>query len=468
MRELEIFSVNSVVSVRINKMEKLPQEFIQRMQQQLGGEAEEFFHALEKPSVTSIRLNHLKGRTSFTSLENVPWCEEGYYLPKRPSFHLDPHWHGGAYYVQEASSMILDAVIKQIITEKEPKIWLDVCAAPGGKTGILAKHMGPQDVIVANEVVPKRRAILRENLYKAGYLNTIITSEQPSAFTEPFADIILIDAPCSGEGMMRKEPEAIHQWSQGLVRECSLMQRRIVDDVIKALKPGGHLIYSTCSYSMAENMDNVKGFVKTLQLTPQKLIFPNEWNITTLYADGIEGYQLYPHKVKGEGLFIAVLKNEAGVEEHKSRPKKQTSAFCLPPDWLKANMRDPGNFMVLKNSEHNSVITLEAEEKANEVLHQFPKGEIIAEGGQLKGKDFIPSHFLAMAHLQSTSDSIDLSLDLSFDYLERNTTILPINQSPGWHIISYQNTNLGWAKFTPQGWKNHYPLNWRLRSRKMS
>ncbi len=448
-------------------MEKLPQEFIQRMQQQLGAEAEEFFHALSEPPVTSIRLNHVKGRTPFTSLEKVPWCENGYYLANRPPFHLDPHWHGGAYYVQEASSMILDSVIKQINRGDEPKVWLDVCAAPGGKTGIVAKHKGPMDVLVANEVVPQRRAILRENLYKAGYLNTIITGEQPSSFKEPFADIILIDAPCAGEGMLRKEPEAIMQWSPNLVRECSLMQQRIVNDVVKALKPGGYLIYSTCSYSQAENMNNVKGFVKSLHLSPQELIFPNEWNITSLDEDGIEGYQMYPHKLKGEGLFIAVLKKESGDQDFQNRNKKQTSSFSSVPDWLKGNLKDPGNMMVLKNSKNNSFITTEAEERANDVMHRFPKGEIPGEAGQLKGKDFIPSHFLAMSNLQASPNMVDLSLDLSLDYLERKT-YLTVNQSPGWHIVSYQNTNLGWFKFTPQGWKNHYPLNWRLRSRKVS
>src|SRR5688572_27740112 len=217
-------------------MEKLPAEFIERMKKQLGEEAELFFNALSTPAPTSIRLHHLKGRTSFTNTTKVPWCSEGLYLDIRPPFHLDPHWHAGAYYVQEASSMILDHVIKQLHLDVRPKIWLDTCAAPGGKTGILAKHLKPADVLVANEIIPQRRSVLRENLYKGGYLNTFISGEQASVFSEPFADVILIDAPCAGEGMMRKEPEAIRQWSPSLVQECSLMQQRIVADTVRALQ----------------------------------------------------------------------------------------------------------------------------------------------------------------------------------------------------------------------------------------
>src|SRR5688572_4156945 len=166
-------------------MIELPKEFVQRMREQLGDEAEEFFAALSQPAQTSIRLHHLKGRTSFAGLERVPWCEEGYYLENRPYFHLDPHWHAGAYYVQEASSMILDYVINQLDLDDSPRIWLDTCAAPGGKTGILAKHLNTADILVANEIIPQRRSVLRENLYKGGYLNTFISGEQASAFSEP-------------------------------------------------------------------------------------------------------------------------------------------------------------------------------------------------------------------------------------------------------------------------------------------
>ena len=446
---------------------ELPNEFRQRMQLQLGAEADAFFAALSEDPPTSIRLNHLKGKTSFINLEKIPWCEGGYYLETRPFFHLDPHWHGGGYYVQEASSMILDDVIRQIKTDNAPRIWLDMCAAPGGKTGILAKHIGPGDILVANEVVPTRKSILRENLYKGGYLHTMITGEQASSFHEPFADIILVDAPCAGEGMMRKEEEAINQWSPGLVRECSLLQHRILHEVSRALKPGGYLIYSTCSYSPAENIENVSALVKSSSFSSIPLNFPAEWNISTIEKNGVAGYQLYPHKVKGEGLFIGVLQKDPSVEPFKPKYRKQTNEFIAVDDRLKHHVNKHDELKIRKNTLQQSFIPVEAEANAAEVLIRFPKAEVVAEAGQFKGKDFIPSHFLAMSDFHSAAEKIELPLDQSLDYLERNTKTLPTDKSAGWYVVSFKGTKLGWAKNTAQGWKNHYPLNWRLRSRRM-
>lgn len=446
---------------------ELPNEFRQRMQLQLGAEADAFFAALSEDPPVSIRLNHLKGNTSFINLERVPWCDDGYYLETRPFFHLDPHWHGGSYYVQEASSMILDDVIRQIKSDNHPRIWLDMCAAPGGKTGILARHIGPGDILVANEVIPTRKSVLRENLYKGGYLHTMITGEQASSFQEPFADVILVDAPCAGEGMMRKEEEAVRQWSPDLVRECSLLQHRILHSVSRALKPGGYLIYSTCSYSPAENIDNVAALLKSSPFTSIPLHFPEDWNISTIEKNGISGCQLYPHKVKGEGLFIGVLQKDPSAEPFKPKYKKQNSEFVAVDNRLKQHINQHDGFRIRKNTLQHSLIPLEAEENAAEVLLRFPKAEVVAEIGQWKGTDFIPAHFLAMSHLHTGIEKIELPLDQTLDYLERSTKSLPGDKPAGWYIITFKGTNLGWAKNTSQGWKNHYPLNWRLRSRRM-
>ena len=449
-------------------MKEFPPDFVTRMTKQLGSEAEEFFDALTEVPPTSIRLNHKKGESLFQNTERVPWCEEGYYLDSRPAFHLDPLWHGGAYYVQEASSMILDAVLKQLMMDHAPRTWLDMCAAPGGKTGILAKHMGPQDILVANEVVSQRRTVLWENLYKGGYSNTFITGEQPSSFREPIADIMLIDAPCAGEGMMRKEPEAVRQWSPLLVRECALLQHRIVQDSIKALKPGGLFIYSTCSYSRQENIENVSAFIREFSLTSLPLSFPAEWNIAVVQHEDAIGYQLYPHRVKGEGLFISVLQRQTYESANQPRLKKHNSTFSPLPSWLEEHMVEPHLWRVRKESPAHSFIHFAVEEKAIDFLAKFPKAELLAEAGQLKGKDFIPAHFLTMANLYPPDQKkIVLDHPLSLDYLERNTNTLPLIKDFGWYLICYHNTCLGWAKYTPQGWKNHYPLHWRLRSRKM-
>ena len=450
-------------------MMTLPQEFVKRMKTQLQDEADAFFTSLEQPSPTSVRLHHLKGKSSFDLSEKVPWCADGYYLESRPFFHLDPHWHGGAYYVQEASSMILDHVLTQLNLEKKSRTWLDLCAAPGGKTGILARHLGISDVLIANEVVGQRRSILKENLTKAGYLNTFITGEPSSAFNEPFADVILIDAPCAGEGMMRKEPEAIRQWTPSLVDSCSVMQRQIVRDAALALKKDGYLIYSTCSYSMDENIQNIAYFIKEHNLEPVSIPFPKEWGIAHIAEGEATGYQLYPHKVKGEGLFIAVMKRTVEQEKHvHKKNRKPNQSFEPVTSLVKEKMNNVQTYLLRKNSASFEVITSEALEKANEVMMHLPRASLVVDAGELKGKDFIPSHAMAMSDIQSTDyEIIDLDLTQALDYLERSTNSLPSGKAQGWYLVRYDSTLLGWVKSTQQGLKNHYPMNWRLRDRKV-
>jgi 16S rRNA C967 or C1407 C5-methylase (RsmB/RsmF family)/NOL1/NOP2/fmu family ribosome biogenesis protein len=445
----------------------LPDAFVSRINAQLGDEANVFFDSLQLPVPTSIRYHHLKGRSSFEGKEKIPWCDTGYYLESRPFFHLDPHWHGGAYYVQEASSMILDDVLRQLKLKHQARIWLDLCAAPGGKTGILAKHLGPADVLIANEVVHQRKAILRENLVKAGYMNTCITGKPASAFHQPFADVILLDAPCAGEGMMRKDPEAIHQWTPALVTSCSAMQKQIIHDAIQALRPEGYLIYSTCSYSPEENIQNIVHTLSTYDVETVPLSFPAEWGITTVADDEAIGYQLFPHKVKGEGLFIAVMKKNASQDTSFARSRKPVCVFNSVPDSIASKLNDPSSFSVKKNSATHGLITTDAEKKANEVMLHLPDAEFVVGAGEIKGKDFIPSHVMAMADLvHPGNEIIDLDMVTALDYLERKTESLPSGKLPGWYLIRFDQTFLGWAKQTQQGWRNHYPMHWRLRDRK--
>lgn len=445
---------------------QLPEAFIERMRDQLSDEAELFFDALKKAPPTSFRLHHKKGKSSFKTSGQVPWCSDGFYLEERPTFFLDPHWHGGAYYVQEASSMILDHVLMQIPFNDEAKIWVDMCAAPGGKTGILAKHLQPADVLVANEVVGTRRSILWENLTKAGYINTFISGAPVSSFQEPFADVILVDAPCAGEGMMRKEPEAIHQWNEELVNSCSTLQKQIVQDAAKALKSGGYLIYSTCSYSMAENIDNINYFHDQFQLDSVPITFPVHWGIETVQKGLAIGYQLYPHKLQGEGLFIAVLKNNQDQAPSHKKPKKPFRLFEPLPAWLSAHVVHPEALAVNKQSEQNEIIHLQAIDKANELLMYLPKASAINGAGEMKGRDFVPSHSLATSGLFGDQyKTIAVDLTTALDYLERNANTLPHAAQKGWYLIQYQGTILGWAKWTGQAWKNHFPMAWRLRDR---
>jgi 16S rRNA C967 or C1407 C5-methylase (RsmB/RsmF family) len=429
----------------------LPEGFVDRMRAQLGHEANSFFAALDQSSPTSIRLHHVKGKCPFIPEERVKWCDTGYYLESRPSFHLDPHWHGGAYYVQEASSMILDEVVRQLPPSDGPRIWLDLCAAPGGKTGILAKHLQDGDVLVSNEVVAQRRSILYENLIKGGYANTFISGLPAAAFPSSFADVILIDAPCAGEGMMRKEPDAIHQWSPKLVTSCSVLQQQIAKAAFHALKPNGILIYSTCSYSEEENIKNVSSFLETYACVLQMLHFPPEWNITTLsYRDAV-GYQLFPHHVKGEGLFIAMLQKSNHREPQWPGREKPVRHFQRVTPDCATYLANPETLLIQRNNSSNLILPATALDTADRVLSNLPRAELISSAGQLKGKDFIPSHFLAMSALLSPDiNTIDLSHPDALDFLERKIPGSLPDVANGWHLVTFEGTSIGWLKKTQQ------------------
>ncbi len=445
---------------------QLPEAFITRMQNQLGDEADLFFNALENKPSTSIRLHHKKRKSSFIHSGKVPWCDDGYYLEERPSFYMDPLWHAGAYYVQEASSMILDHILSQLPFKEASQIWIDACAAPGGKSGILAKHLRPNDVLVANEVVGSRRSILWENLTKAGYTNTFIAGEPVTSFQEEFADLILVDAPCAGEGMMRKESEAINQWNQSLVESCSTLQKQIVQGAAKALNPDGYLIYSTCSYSVEENINNVNYFIDQYELESVAISFPSEWGISHIENGDANGYQLYPHRLQGEGLFISVLKNNSAASSTYRKAKKPFRIFESIPTWLKSHVLNPDELSVRKNSVQNELVNNLATEKANEVLMHFPKAMAVVGAGELKGRNFVPGHALATSGMSGAQyESIAVDLSTALDYLERSTSTLPRVDQNGWYLVRFEGIPLGWAKWTGQGWKNHYPMSWRLRDR---
>ena len=437
------------------------------MQHQLGDEAADFFAALDSPSPVSIRINHFKGKAQFALNDPVKWCDTGYYLDERPFFHLDPHWHGGAYYVQEASSMILDAVVKQLPRPSGDGIWVDLCAAPGGKTGILAKHLGPGDVLIANEVVSQRKSVLYENLVKGGYLNTFITGEKTSAFPGDFADVILIDAPCAGEGMMRKEPEAARQWSDRLVQSCALLQKDIVSDAVKTLKPGGWLIYSTCSYSPDENIDNAVSFISRHPLENVNLNFNPGWNISEITKANVTGYQLYPHKVRGEGLFITVFQKKCEKLSKYNSSKKEKRIFHPLTEPLDQFVNDPSKYLSEKRGDEYFIITAEASNFASSIRVQLPRAELTGKFIEQKGKDFIPDHFLATSGIQGKIwGSVKLDEVQALDYLERKIPMVEKDNPTGWYVINFDGTLLGWMKNTAQGWKNYFPMHWRLRNRK--
>ena len=282
----------------------LPQPFLTRIQSQFAGESKLFLESLEQEPPVSIRINPEK--QIVYGDEKVPWCNTGFYLNQRPSFTLDPLFHAGCYYVQDASSMFLEQAFIQTGLSEKKLLILDACAAPGGKSTHLSSLMQKGSLLISNEVIGSRIPVLNENIIKWGNPDVIITNNDPSAFTqlENLFDVILVDAPCSGEGLFRKDPSALTEWSVVNCEINAARQRRILSSLLPSLKPGGILIYSTCTFNPSENEQAVRWLVENNPVENVPLEIKADWGIKTIKDPGNAGYAFHPHKTKGEGLLF--------------------------------------------------------------------------------------------------------------------------------------------------------------------
>ncbi len=448
---------------------QLPERFITQMQGLLGEETSAFLLALDTAPPVSIRYNRHKAGIAepsfFDENEPVPWCESGYYLPARPVFTLDPLLHAGVYYVQEASSLFLAYLAGQLFTGNAVKC-LDLCAAPGGKSTLLADFLPAGSLLAANEVIRPRTAILQENLVKWGNPNVVVTNNDPKDFAAlpHFFDVLLIDAPCSGEGMFRKDPAAVSEWSPANVQLCAERQRRIVADAWETLAPDGILLYSTCTYNRTENEDNVQWICETLGAELLHVPVPSAWNITE--SEG--GYRFYPHKTKGEGFFVSVLrktgcnaKKTSAKYSTKSTKAKQGDTLPLPKEiqkWLK------DDFIFKRRQEKIVALPVLYEQEMNllqHYLHVWQAGVAVAE---VKGKDVIPDIALALSDAVNKNafplENVDLLT--AQRYLRRENILLP-NAPKGFILISYKNQPLGFVKNLGMRANNLFPTAWRIR-----
>ena len=301
---------------------QLPKEFEEYTRSLMGEELySKLISGLAATPPVSIRLNPFKvakdayledeEQLNGLQLTPVPWAKDGYLLSERPSFTLDPLFHAGAYYVQEASSMFLDFIIRQLI--KEPVTMLDLCAAPGGKTTCAMAALPEGSILYSNEPIRTRANILAENVMKFGHPDIIVTNNYAKDYAKAKKtfDVILTDVPCSGEGMFRKDPNAINEWSTSNVDSCWKIQRSIVEDIWQCLKPGGILIYSTCTFNAHEDEENVQWIIDNLGADPIALEgVKEEWNITGALKGNLPVYRFIPGKTKGEGLFMAVMRKK--------------------------------------------------------------------------------------------------------------------------------------------------------------
>lgn len=450
---------------------QLPGAFLQRTQAQFGNSHTQFLGALTVAAPVSIRYNPAKWGEE-VPLAPVPWCNNGYYLPERPIFTADPLFHAGAYYVQEASSMFLAQALKTILPPDKDITILDLCAAPGGKSTLINSCISENSWLVANEVIRSRASILEENLSKWGYGNYMVTSSDPKEFGKlnSFFDVIVVDAPCSGEGMFRKDKAAIGEWSEDHVKLCALRQQRIIDDVLPALKPGGFLIYCTCTFAPEENEQNIAHYLEAYSLQSVPIGFNAEWGIEEKRGKAFT-YYFYPHKTKGEGFFISCLQKKGEDEEEgrnlRYRERKKTTS--LPAKQVEAAaqwMKNGGAFDFIMEKESIYAIGknfIERYKQLKDTLYITYPGLHI---GKFAGDKFIPSHELALSrHIAKHFPSVELPQETALAYLKKGDISQAAaleNVKDGWALVQFKGQNLGWIKKIGHRVNNYYPKELRI------
>lgn len=417
-----------------------------------------------EPSV-SVRYNTAKGAKPTSNADLVPWCSVGCYLAERPVFTFDPALHQGLYYVQDASSMFLRHVVACLTADGVPVRYLDACAAPGGKTTAALDVLPKGSLVVANEYVATRAAILRENLTKWG-VPCAIRSGDTARFAAEGAefDVIAADVPCSGEGMMRKDVKAVEQWSTALVAECAERQRQIIDNLWAALAPGGYMIYSTCTFNRAENEDMIEYMIERYGAEPIEIPTKSEWGIVSAVGTEFPAYRFIPGALRGEGLFLAVVRKSedaAGIESFKPRKEKRSKGAkekvpALPKEvmsWLK-----PESGAVLKAMTDGSVKAL--------FPMQWPDFPYIPELeiATLKGRDMVPTHDLAMSVMLNVEAFPRQEVDepTAMEYLHCQSITLPSETPRGVVLLTFGGKPLGFVKNIGSRANNLYPRSWRI------
>jgi NOL1/NOP2/sun family putative RNA methylase len=456
---------------------QLPTAFIQSIQNAAGFNQAAFEQVHQSGGqVISIRLNPAKNKKPLTiagEIESaVPWCANGFYLLQRPSFTGDPLFHAGAYYVQEASSMFLESVLKQTVELSQPLKVLDLCAAPGGKSTLIQSLINDGSLLVSNEVIKTRVTVLSENITKWGAANVIVTNNDAKDFQRlpGFFDVIVIDAPCSGSGLFRKDPEAISEWSEQNVQLCSQRQQRILADVMPALKEDGVIIYSTCSYSEQEDeqiadwlMEECK--VESLQLKVEGLV--EAWGIIETQSSQHQayGYRFYPDKVKGEGFFIAAFRKgkEAETEKYSGRTKlKSERLTAKEAEVMKPWLQQHGNFFFIKQNEDVIAVPQHLEQDLAQIQQTLYIKKAGVKLGSVIRNELIPDHELAVSTIISSNlSSVEVDEQNALQYLRRQDMMID-STIKGWTLITYQQLPLGWVKLLPNRINNYYPKDWRI------
>ncbi len=428
----------------------LPEGFLNRMREMLGQEYPAFLASLERPRAVALRLAPQKGPAPSLPFmtQPVPWESQGWYYDPTARPGLHPDHEAGVYYLQEASAMAPVALL-----DPQPGEWVcDLCAAPGGKSTQIAGRMGGEGFLLCNEYSPKRARVLGKNIERLGIANALVLNETPQKLAQRFQgcfDKVLIDAPCSGEGMFRKEEAAVTDWSQETVEMCARRQQEILDAGARLVRPGGRLVYSTCTFAPEENEMAVSAF---LAGHPE---FAAEQTQAPWFTPAGEGmFRLWPHKLLGEGHFAAVLRREGAAEREVAAPVKGGQ---LPREWL-----DFAKDLEIRLPE-GTVIAF------GQSLFWVPEGTPELRGlkverpglelGTVQKGRFTPAHALAL-WLKGCSRRVDLSSEGREISAYLHGEVLPTEQK-GWCLVTVDGYSLGWGKGDGKQLKNHYPKGLR-------
>lgn len=452
----------------------LPEDFKKYTQELMG---EELYRHLERgiteeEAPTSIRLNPFKcKKESKVDGDIIPWCPEtGRYLKARPNFTFDPLLHAGIYYVQEAASMFIDLAIKTYV--KSPVVMLDLCAAPGGKSTAVRAALPEGSLLFSNEPMGKRAQILSENIQKFGHPEVIVTNNYPREYKKSklLFDVILTDVPCSGEGMFRKDSGAIDEWSVENVNNCWKLQREIIEDIWNCLKPGGLLVYSTCTFNAHEDEENVNWILDNFDAQLLPLPTENNWHITGSFIDNNPVFHFLPGISKGEGLFMAVIRKGGEYEERpnkkknkgKKENKQKDKMVKIPTGWL--NNDQEWCFQSIDDSLY--AIPQKWEELYKQSMSSLRVIHAGVKLGTIKGKDLIPSQSLALStslNLESFPQE-ELNYEEAISYLRKEAVPLSSDVPKGYVLMTYQGFPLGWEKNLGSRANNLYPQEWRIKS----
>lgn len=451
-------------------MTNIPADFLRQMQVLIGEtETQQLTEAIQTEPPVSIRLNPLKTTKGYDDFCVVPWCEMGRYLPERPTFTLNPHLHGGAFYVQEASSMFIEQAFRTM--DFSPQRILDLCAAPGGKSTLWRSLMKDGTLLVANEPMRQRAQILAENISKWGHPDVVVTNAFPHEFSHlrGFFDVIAADVPCSGEGMFRKDKDAIEGWNQENVDMCAARQWEIVEQIWETLRQGGYFVYSTCTYNRQEDEDNVHRICTELGAELVEIPTLQEWGINGDTTNRhLPVYHFFPHKTKGEGFFLALLrkttpaaspkkvKQAKGAKDRVAHGAKEVSRWLKNASQFKIINPDTEHIVAVRQT------LLEDIYRIASTVRTLQMGIPLAAEC---GKKLIPEHALALSCELATDafPTCPLPLEQALAYLRKESITLPADVQRGYVVVTYEGIPLGFVNNLGNRANNMYPTEWRIR-----